>query len=72
MNSDETIFKHCLWAGTTVLLTMIVSCTAGSFDKRAKWEAAVKNGADPLLSACAIYDVSTSDTVMCTAIAMKK
>jgi hypothetical protein len=72
MNNDETIFKHCLWAFTAVLLAMIGSCTAGNFDRRAKWEAVVKNGADPLITACALYDTTGADLVMCTAIALKK
>jgi hypothetical protein len=41
-------------------------------DRRAKWEAAVKNGADPMVAACALYDQSEAEKVTCAMLATKK
>lgn len=69
---DEKIIRHFLWAGVVVLIAMIGSCTAGSYDRRAKWEAAVKNGADPIAVACALYDQSEAEKITCAMVAIKK
>lgn len=69
---DEKIIRHFLWAGVVVLIAMIGSCTAGSYDRRAKWEAAVKNGADPIAVACALYDQSEAEKITCALLATKK
>jgi hypothetical protein len=69
---DELDNRHFLWALVAVFLSMIGSCTVGSMDRRAKWEAAVKNGADPMVAACALYDQSEAEKVTCAMLATKK
>ncbi len=72
MMDDDKLYRHFLWAGVVVLITMIGSCTASGMDRRAKWEAAVKNGADPIAVACALYDQSEAEKVTCALVATKK
>lgn len=69
---SELDSRHFLWAGTAVLIAMIGSCTAGSFDRRDKWAEAVKNGADPIAVACALYDQSEAEKITCAMVATKK
>lgn len=69
---DEEYFKHFLWAAVAVLITLIGSCTAGSFDRRATWAEAVKNGADPMVASCALYDQTEAEKVTCALLATKK
>ncbi len=64
--------RHFLWAAVVVLITMIGSCTAGNMDRRAKWEAAVKNGADPMVASCALYDQDQVGNATCILLATKK
>lgn len=72
MLDDDKLYRHFLWAGVVVLITMIGSCTASGMDRRAKWADAVKNGADPIAVACALYDQSESEKVTCALVATKK
>ena len=69
---SELDSRHFLWAGVVVLITMIGACTAGNMDRRAKWEAAVKNGADPMVAACALYDQYNAEQLTCALLATKK
>jgi hypothetical protein len=72
MLDDDKLYRHTLWAGVVVLITMIGSCTVGNMDRRAKWADAVKNGADPMVVACALYDQSEAEKVTCALLATKK
>jgi hypothetical protein len=72
MLDDDKLYRHTLWAGVAVLITMIGSCTASGMDRRAKWADAVKNGADPIAVACALYDQSEAEKVTCALVATKK
>lgn len=69
---DEDYVRHFLWAAVTVLITLIGSCTASSFDRRAVWAEAVKNGADPMVAACALYDQTEGEKITCAMLATKK
>lgn len=68
---DEDHIKHFLWAAVAVFLSMIGSCTVGNMDRRATWSAAVKNGADPMVAACALYSQSEAEKVTCALLATK-
>lgn len=69
---EDSFYRQLLWAGTAVLITMIGSCTAGSFDRRDKWAEAVKNGADPMVVSCALYDQNDAEKITCALLATKK
>ncbi len=69
---EDSFYRQLLWAGTAVLVAMIGSCTASGFDRRDKWAEAVKNGADPIAVACALYDQSESEKVTCALVATTK
>jgi hypothetical protein len=69
---DEIDNRHFLWATVAVFLSMIGSCTVGNMDRRDKWAEAVKNGADPMVAACALYDQSEAEKVTCALLATKK
>ena len=72
MLDDNTLFRTSMWAGVAVLIAMVGSCTTLSLDRRAKWEAAVKNGADPMVTACALFEQSEAEKVTCALLATKK
>jgi hypothetical protein len=61
-----------MWAGVAVLIAMIGSCTTLSLDRRAKWETAVKNGADPMVTSCALFDQAEAERLTCALLATKK
>ena len=65
-------FKMFFWGVMVVLIAMIGSCTTLSLDRHAKWEAAVKNGADPMLAGCVLFDQSEAEKVTCALVATKK
>ena len=66
----EKIFVVC---ATVVLLVGISSCTVNSFDRRAKWAEAVKNGADPMVVTCALSGADASaEHVICYTLANKR
>lgn len=70
---EENKFWLRLWLIAAVLVACLVTtCTVNSFDRRAKWEKAVANGADPLRTSCALLDMSsTGDQIMCAMAAAK-
>lgn len=69
---ENKFYRHLLWAGTAVLITLVTSCTASGFDRRAKWVEAVKSGADPIAVACALYDQSEAEKITCALVATQK
>jgi hypothetical protein len=72
MLDDNTVSRTFVWAGVAVLVAMVGSCTTLSLDRLAKWEAAVKNGADPMLAGCALFEQSEAEKVTCALLATKK
>ena len=70
---DEGKFWLRLWlSGATALVVLVSSCTVNSIDRRAKWEKAVANGADPMVAACALFDQQTAEIVMCAMVAQNR
>jgi hypothetical protein len=54
-------------------LSLIVSATVNSLDRRDKWDKAVSNGADPMVTSCALYSADTSgDIAICTILAQNR
>jgi hypothetical protein len=69
MNTEKILIV----CATVLLLVGMGACTAGNFDRRAKWAEAVKNGADPMAVNCSLSNSdATADYVLCYALANKK
>ena len=73
MHSDEK-FWLCIWAmGLVFVLAGITSCTINALDRRDKWDKAVSNGADPMVTTCALYGADThGETAICTILAQNR
>ena len=70
---EENKFWLRIWGmATLVVVCLIASCTAGSYDRRDKWEKAVANGADPMVASCALYEQDTAETVVCALLAQNR
>jgi hypothetical protein len=70
MNHDEK-FWICIWSiGLVFSLALIASITLGAHDRRDKWDKAVSNGADPMVTTCALY--SDTSTALCTILAQNR
>ena len=73
MDSDEKF-----WLGTwaiflVFMLALIASCTINALDRRDKWEKTVSNGADPMVTTCALYGADThGETAICTILAQNR
>ena len=67
MNSDQKFWVACWGMVLAFLLAVITACTIVSFDRRDKWEKAVSNGADPMVTTCALY--SDTSIAVCTILA---
>ena len=70
----EQKFWLCVWGMALVFfLSLIVSATVNSLDRRDKWDKAVSNGADPMVATCALYQADThGETVICTILAQNR
>ena len=54
----------------TFLTVVVVSCTINAHDRRDKWDKAVSNGADPMVTTCALYQADTTgENAICTILA---
>ena len=73
MNNDHK-FGLCLLGMVLVFfLSLIVSATVNSLDRRDKWDKAVSNGADPMVATCALYQADThGETAICTILAQNR
>ena len=70
---EENTFWLRLWGmGTLIIVCLIASCTASSYDRRDKWEKAVSNGADPMVVSCALYDQTSSEQITCALLAQNR
>jgi len=73
MDRDQK-FWLCVWGMALVFfLSLIVSATVNSLDRRDKWDRAVTNGADPMVATCALYQADThGETAICTILAQNR
>lgn len=70
---DDNTFYTRVWTLATIVVALLIgSCTAGSFDRRDKWEKAVANGADPMVVSCALYELSQAEQVICALLAQNR
>ena len=70
MDSDQK-FWVCIWGMVLVFFVALMVCvTLSGFDRRDKWEKAVSNGADPMVTTCALDGVEGhAATAICTILA---
>lgn len=73
MDSDQK-FWLCTWVMVLIFaLAGIASCTINALDRRDKWEKTVSNGADPMVTTCALYGSDThGETAICTILAQNR
>ena len=57
---------------TVVVVCLIGSCTFSGHDKRDKWEKAVANGADPMVTSCALFTQETIEQAACLLLAQNR
>ena len=70
---EENTFWLRIWGmATLVVVVFIASCTYSSQDRRDKWEKAVSNGADPMVTSCALYEQNSAETVVCALLAQNR
>lgn len=55
---------------TVIAVALIIACTLNAYDRRDKWDKAVSNGADPMVTTCALY--SDTSTAVCTILAQNR
>jgi hypothetical protein len=68
---SENKFWLCAWGIALSFLMVVVLClTVQAWNKLDKWDKAVSNGADPMVTTCALYsDISTA---ICTILAQNR
>lgn len=73
MLNDEKFWLSA-WAMFLVFaLALITATTINSLDRRDKWEKAVSNGADPMVTTCALYGADThGESAICTILAQNR
>lgn len=71
---NEQKFWLSIWGMALVfILAVITACTINSLDRRDKWEKTVSNGADPMVTTCAVYGADThGETAICTILAQNR
>jgi hypothetical protein len=70
MDSNQK-FWLCIWSMVLAFLVALMVCiTINAHGKRDKWDKAVSNGADPMVTTCALYQADTTgENAICTILA---
>ena len=68
---SENKFWLCIWGMVLAFLIALMVCTTiNAHGKRDKWDKAVSNGADPMVTTCALYQADTTgENAICTILA---
>lgn len=70
MDSNQKFWIFIWGMVLTFLVSLMVCVTINAHGKRDKWEKAVSNGADPMVTACALDGANShADTAICTILA---
>jgi len=73
MDNDQKFWIFIWGIVLAFLLAVIIVCTINSFDRRDKWDKAVSNGADPMVTTCALYQADTTgENAICTILAQNR
>lgn len=70
MSNDQKFWLCISGMVFAFFITLILCITATGFGKRDKWEKAVSNGADPMVTTCALNGADThGETAICIILA---
>jgi hypothetical protein len=70
MDNDQKFWIFIWGMVLASILALTICGTVAGFDKRDKWDKAVSNGADPMVTTCALYGAdSHGETAICTILA---
>ena len=70
---DENKFWLSIWTlVATVIVALIGSITVAHFNTMDKWDRAVTNGADPMVTSCALFDQTGGEKITCHVLAMNR
>jgi hypothetical protein len=70
MNSDQKFWLGIWSMVLAFFIALMVCLTINAYGKRDKWERAVSNGADPMVTACALDGVTShAEIAICTILA---
>lgn len=73
MDRDQKFWIFIWGMVLTFLTVVVVFCTINAHDRRDKWDKAVSNGADPMVTTCALYSAeATGDYAICTILAQNR
>jgi len=73
MDNDQKFWLGIWGMVLAFFITLMVCVTLSGFDKRDKWEKAVSNGADPMVTTCALYSAETTgEHAICTILAQNR
>jgi hypothetical protein len=66
MDNDQKFWLGIWGMVLAFLVTLMVCITVNAYGKRDKWEKAVSNGADPMVTACALDGANGhAETAIC-------
>lgn len=73
MDSDGKVILSVVGMLFVFILSLTICGTMAGFDRRDKWDKAVSNGADPMVTTCALYGADThGETAICTILAQNR
>ena len=65
MDSDDKFWLGIWSLAAVVVVAIVVALSYAAHDRRDKWEKAVANGADPMVTACAIFIQERTEESAC-------
>lgn len=72
MDNENSFWLRICGIFAIVIVAFIGSCTYGSHDRRDKWEKAVSNGADPMVTSCALFSQNATEEIACLLMAQNR
>ena len=72
MDNDNKFWLRMWGINAIVIVVFIGACSHGAHDRRDKWEKAVSNGADPMVTACALFDQVEIERATCLLLAQNR
>ena len=71
--SEEGRFWVSVWAIFAVfILGLSALMVVNAHDRRLKWAEAVSNGADPMVTSCALFEQTSAEQVTCVLLAQNR
>ena len=72
MDNEYNFWLRLLGIIAMVMVSFVGACTYSGHDKRYKWEKAVSNGADPMVTACALFTQESVEQATCLLLAQNR